>query len=267
MLQAFWGFAGQLFRLRGMIWAMARRDLAARYVGSAGGIFWAVVQPLVTVAVYWFVFSVGFRAQGPGGAPFILYFLGGFVPWLFFSEVVNASVPAVVGNAHLVKKTLFPTQILPVVQVVAASAAHGALLLAYIGLAAATVGASWISLPQLLYYYLALAALALGFGWLLSALQVFSRDVQQGAAVALNLWFWLTPIVWTADLLPPEYRWIVDANPMSYVVQGYRDSVLGGGAIWDRPLAAAGYWLAAGGALALGALVFRRLKPEFADVL
>lgn len=267
MSNAFFGFILQLARLRGLIWAMARRELEARYVGSIGGIVWAIVQPLVTVAVYWFVFSVGFRAQGPSGMPFILYFLGGFVPWLFFNEVLNASIPSVVGNAHLVKKTLFPTQILPIVQIVAASVTHAALVITFVVLVAVGRDVPWWLLPQLVYYFLAMVVLALGLGWLLSALQVFSRDVQQGMGVFLNLWFWMTPIVWTEDLLPPRYHWIVDVNPLHHIVQGYRDTLLHGIGVWEHPEAVLGYWLIAGTAFVVGAHVFRRLKPEFADVL
>ena len=125
------GFASQVLRLRGLIWAMARREMAQRYAGTLGGLLWAVVQPLVTVAVYWFVFSVGFRAQGPQGLPFILYFLGGFIPWLFFQELLTSCASCVVGNAHLVKKTLFPIHVMPVILLTVSSITHAVLLLIF----------------------------------------------------------------------------------------------------------------------------------------
>jgi ABC-type polysaccharide/polyol phosphate export permease len=261
------GFAQQLWRLRGMIWAMARRELSARYVGAAGGMLWALLQPLTTVAVYWFVFSVGFKAQGPGGSPFILYFLCGYAPWLLFTETVQASAASVVGNVHLVKKTVFPTQILPLVHLTAATATHVVLLAVLLTATVLERGAPSPALFQLIYYFAGLCALALGLGWALAALQVFSRDVQQILSVMLNLWFWLTPVVWVEEMMPEELRWALRLNPMHYVVQGYRDALLGGPPFWSDLWAAAGFWAAAVVVLAAGAHVFRRLKPEFADVL
>jgi len=102
--------ACDLARSRQMIWVMAVRDMQARYVGSVGGFLWVVAQPLAMVAVYYFVFAVGFRAQGPTGTSYVVWFVGGLVPWMFFAETLGPITNSVVGNAHLVKKTLFPSE-------------------------------------------------------------------------------------------------------------------------------------------------------------
>lgn len=265
-MRALVAFPLELVRLRAMIWAMARRELAARYAGTLGGMVWAVLQPLAVVGVFWFVFSVGFKAQGPGGAPFITYFLAGYIPWLLFSEVLQTSVPSVVANAHLVKKTLFPTQILPLVQLVSSGVTHAVLLVVLLaGLAAG--GALSATAPHVVYYFGALCCLTLGLSWTLAAIQVFHRDVAQILTVVLNLWFWLTPIVWTEDVMPAEFRWAIDWNPVHYVVAGYRGALMGGLAPWHDPVAALRFWVVALPALMLGIFVFRRLKPDFADVL
>lgn len=251
-----------------MIWAMARRELAARYAGTVGGALWALFQPLTTVAVFWFVFSVGFKARGPGDTPFILYFLCGYAPWLFFTETVLASAGSVAGSAHLVKKTIFPTQILPVAHLTAALTIHLALLaVVLVILAVNGVTPHLLTLPLLLYHLLGLCALALGLGWALAALQVFSRDVQQILTVMLNLWFWLTPIVWVEEMMPEGLRWLLQLNPMHHVTQGYRAALMGGEPFWLDPGGVALFWLTALIILAGGAHIFRRLKPEFADVL
>ena len=111
-------FLTNIYRHRHMINIMARREFETRYVGTHGGALWAITHPLALVVIFWFVFSVGFKAQGPGNTPFVLYFVSGLVPWLMFNEVLGASTNGVTGNVHLVKKTIFPTEILPLVFVI-----------------------------------------------------------------------------------------------------------------------------------------------------
>lgn len=266
MIRTILAILRELLQLRGMIWAMARRELAARYVGTVGGMVWAIVQPLATVVVFWFVFSVGFKAQGPNGSSFILYFLCGYIPWLFFSEVLQTSATAITGNAHLVKKTLFPTQILPLIQMASAGVAH-AVLLAILAAAVLIRGKAPFAMPQVVYYFGALCCLSLGLAWLLAAIQVFYRDVTQILGIVLNLWFWLTPIVWNEEIMPAEFHWAIDWNPMAHIVHGYRHSFLDAVPVWHDPAGALRFWLLALPVLLFGALVFRRLKPDFADVL
>jgi lipopolysaccharide transport system permease protein/teichoic acid transport system permease protein len=246
---------------------MAVRDLSARYVGTLGGVLWAVFHPLVTVVIYWFVFSIGFKAQGRAGMPFVLYFVGGLVPWLFFSEVLSSSINAVTTNAHLLKRTVFPAEILPVVHLVSASFVH-AMMFAVVYILAWYYGyGPSLGVIQVIYYYGALSCFVLGLSWFFGSLQVFHRDVGQGIAVSLGLWFWLTPIVWSAEMVPPRFIGVLEYNPIYYVVEGYRAALITGQPVsmdWGRGLR---FWLITGPVFFVGAYVFRRLKPDFADVL
>jgi lipopolysaccharide transport system permease protein/teichoic acid transport system permease protein len=260
-------FLLRLHRYRGAIWALAKHDLFTRYVGTLGGPLWAVFHPLATVAIYWFVFSVGFKATGPAGIPFVIYFITGLLPWLLFNNTVLSSVSVVTRNVHLVKKTVFPTEVLPVVNLVSESLTHVAMV--------AVVGAVlWhygyhptLSLFQVGYFYIALAIFVLGLSWLLSSLHVFHRDIGQGLAVFLSLWFWLTPIVWTGDMIPENYRWLVQLNPLLYVVDGYRRALLHQSMAWPEISAASYFWLITIVVFFSGAQCFSRLKPHFADVV
>ena len=261
------GFLGKLYRYRGTIWAMAKHDLTSRYVGTIGGPLWAILNPAATVAIYWVVFSVGFKAMGPSGMPFVLYFMSGLVPWLLFNNTIMTSVSAVTGRPHLVKKIVFPTEVLPIVNLVSETFTHVAMLLIllvvmwYYGLRPTPF------LFQTAYYYAALCFFLVGLSWLLSSLQVFHRDVAQGISVVLNFWFWLTPIVWTNDMVPEKYRWMLQLNPVAYVVEGYRKSLLQQEPAWADLRSGMCYWASTMIILVAGAYVFRRLKPEFADVL
>ena len=246
---------------------MAIRELAARYVGTLGGAVWAIVHPLAIVATFWLVFSVGFKARGPDNMPFVLYFLCGLIPWLTFSEVLTASTSAVTGNAHLVKKIVFPSEVLPFVYLGTSAITHVALVAILVAVTVIYGYGPSIYALQLPYYFLAMCFLLLGLSWFLSALNVFHRDVGQAVAVVLNLWFWLTPIVWTVDMIPAEYGWLLRLNPILYVVEGYRNALVYAQPFWADVAGGAYYWSVALMCFGLGAYVFRRLKPEFADVL
>jgi len=260
-------FLDKLYRYRGTIWAIAKHDLASRYVGTVGGLLWAILHPLATVVVYWAVFSLGFKATGPSGMPFVLYFVSGLVPWLLFNNTVMTSVSAVVSKPHLVKKILFPTEVLPLAVLVSETATHFAMLFILLGVIWFYGYQASPFLFQTGYYYLALCLFVLGLSWLLSSLQVFHRDVAQGMTVILNFWFWLTPIVWTNDMVPAEHRWMLRLNPLAYVVEGYRKSLVYHQPAWSDVTGAVCYWLITAGTLLIGGFVFRRLKTEFADVL
>jgi ABC-type polysaccharide/polyol phosphate export permease len=263
----FFAFLKRRFERREMIAALTLQALRTRYVGTVGGFAWALAQPLAMIATYWFVFSLGFKLRGSGGEPFILFFVVGMAPWLFFSEAVTAAAGSVVGQPHLVKKIVFPTEILPIVQVSASATVH-LLVLAITAAIMAWYGRQpgWHAI-FLLYYMAAAAVLAVGLGWLTAALQVFFRDVAQIIPVLFGFWFWLTPIVWSAEILPAGLHGWLRLNPVHYLVQGYRDSLIYGLAPTERLADGLVFWLQALFVLALGVYVFRRLKPEFAEVI
>ncbi|NWB87270.1 ABC transporter permease [Pseudomonas gingeri] len=256
-----------VFRHRALILALAMRDLQSRYVGTLGGMLWAFAHPLAVVAVFYFVFAVGFRSQGPVNTSFILWFVCGLVPWFFFSDALQAITHSVTRNSHLVKKTVFPTEVLPLVHLLAGLIPHGVFLLVLAGL---MLFYNVPLLPERLlfvYFLFCTGVLLLGLGWLLAALQVFYRDIGQALTILLNLWFWSTPIVWSSDIMPPVIaKWMV-YNPMYYIVQGYREALIFQRVslpALDQTLV---FWGGSLFLLFLGSFIFRRLKPEFADVL
>lgn len=256
-----------LFQYQYLIVSLACRELRARYVGTVGGILWTFIHPVLLMAVFYVVFSLGFKATGPRGVPFTLWFVCGMVPWLFFSDTLHGAASSVVRSASLIKKTVFPSEVLPVAHVVAGIVTHGVFLITFF------VMVSWsgvILVPARLlvvWFLCGLALLLIGLGWLLAAIQVFYRDVTQFLAVIVNIWFWVTPIVWYPEMLPPEYRSLLFLNPMYYVVEGYRGILIGEEITWPEQTSALVFWGTVIAVLAIGATIFRRLKPAFADVL
>lgn len=260
-------FARRTFRYRSMIWAMSKRQIKTQYIGTLAGFVWTVVQPLSLILVYWLVFSWGLKVQHPGGAAFIVVFVCGLAPWLFFAEILGSATNSIIANSNLVKKVVFPVEILPIVNITASLIGHMVML--SIVLILLISHGQWPTLHAVQVFYLSFAvcALGLGMGWLTSAINVFYRDVGQIITVILNMWFWLTPIVWPFEQIPPGYRVYAKLNPMYYIVSGYRDALVYHKWVvlnldltlyfWSVCL----FWLLA------GSYVFRRLKREFADVL
>ena len=252
---------------REMVSALALRDFQRRYAGTIAGSLWAVAHPLAIVAVFYFVFSIGFKAKGPDDVPFILWFSVGLMAWSFFNDTLIAITNSIVGNAHLVKKTVFPVEILAVVQMVSSLLPH-LVFLAVIVIVLALNNIDFHSYRFLVFYFmLCSGVLVLGLGWILSALEVFYRDISQALTIIMNLWFWLTPIVWDPALMPQEYHWIFTWNPLNYVVDGYRGMLIYSQPRWPDISDTTHFWCVALSLLLLGSTVFRRLKPEFADVL
>lgn len=260
-------FFRQVFRHRDMILALAVRDLQSRYVGTLGGFLWAFVHPFAIVAVFYFVFAVGFRAQGPSSTPFILWFVCGLVPWFFFNDALLAITNSITSNAHLVKKTIFPTEVLPLVHVISSLFPHLMFMSILVGMLVFFNIPFSIERLLVVYYLVCTVTLVLGLGWLLSAMQVFYRDIAQAMTIILNLWFWVTPIVWSQAIVPEEYRSLLSYNPIFYIVEGYRGLMIYNTTVWPTAQQTVCFWGISLTFLFVGIYVFRRLKPEFADVI
>lgn len=259
--------AATLIRGCKLIWMMAEYNLAARYAGTAGGIVWNIIQPLTSIAVFWLVFSLGFRATGPLGMPFVLYFVSGLVPWLFYSEALNTGTTSVTANAHLIRKTTFAAEMLPLISLASALMNHAIfLVIAIAAICAHGIGLSTkiIFIP---YYMLCAAALTIGLAWLLSSLNVFFRDIGEVLGTLMNFWFWLTPVVWTADMVPEPWRWLLAVNPAHYIVEGYRRCLIYDTGALPSGWETAVFWTTTLLLLAAGLATFRHLKKDFVDVL
>jgi len=261
-------FLKLIYLYRSMITAMAMREIQSRYIGTLGGAAWSVIQPLMMIFVYWFVFSVGFKVKPAGDVPFIVVFLCGMIPWMMFTEVLFSSTNAIVVNSHLVKKAiLFPTEILPFTYLFASLITHSIVLIIFIIVMIFNKVPFSIYNLQFVYYLFALSIFSLGLSWLLSAINVFVKDTLQILGVVTNMWFWVTPIVWSLDMLPQKYHYIVKLNPVYYIVDGYKSCFIYHTSFWHNWQLGLYFWVFCLTVLVIGASVFRRLKPEFAEVL
>ena len=260
-------FVKFLFSHKYLIWSMAKREIAAQYVGSFLGFMWTFIRPIVTICIFWFVFSVGFKSKPMGDVPFVVWLAAGLAPWFCFSDIVTSSTGAVVGNAHLVKKTQFPPQILPVIKLISGLVTHSVFIVILVALLLIQEVPITIYSFQFIYYLFCFSMLALGISWLVSSLNVFIRDVGQMITLLLQVGFWGTPIFWDINMFSePIQKWL-KLNPFCYIVQGYRDSFISGIGFWEHGAYNLYFWAVTFAALLGGAFVFRKLRPQFSDVL
>ena len=256
-----------IYHHHALILALALRDLQSRYAGTLGGVLWTFAHPVAVISIFYFVFAIGFRSQGPARTPFILWFVCGYVPWLFFNETLLAATDSITWHAHLIKKTVFPSEILPFFHLTSGLVLHAIFLLIVVGMLA------FFNVPfqagrfLVIYFLICSCVFLLGLGWMLSAPQVFYRDISHALSIILNLWFWVTPIVWSPNNIPAEYQGLLFHNPMDYIIEGYRGLLNFDTAVWPSAGQTAYFWSIATLTFVVGAYVFGRLKPEFVDVM
>lgn len=267
-IKEFYRFLKHIKESRDLLFVLAYNDFKQQYLGTYFGILWAVLRPALFIVVIWFVFTYGFKSRpSDDQTPFALWLLCGMIPWFFFADSVNKGMNAVVGNAFLVKKVAFRVSILPLVNVLSALGIHLVLvtiLVLVFLLHGLFPTIYWLQLP---YYILCMVMLVTGLGWLTSSLRVFVKDIGEFIGVFIQFGFWLTPIFWSFKLIPEQYHYIIKLNPMVYVVEGFRDTLIYQKWFWEKGGDTLQFLTIACFLIILGAVVFKRLRPHFGDVL
>lgn len=259
----------ELIQNRALILNLAKNDFKVKFAGSYLGIVWAFVQPIVTILVYWFVFSVGLKAGSVSDYPFVLYLVSGIIPWLFFQEALNGGTNALIEYSYLVKKVVFKISILPIVKIVSALFVHLFFIAFSLILCWLYGYAPGLHTLQIVYYTGCTFLLTLGLVYATSAIVLFFRDLTQIIGILLQVGVWMTPIMWDLNMLS-EHPLLMKAfklNPMYYIVSGYRDSMLGKVWFWEYFGWTIYFWAVTVILFGVGTVIFKRLKPHFADVL
>jgi homopolymeric O-antigen transport system permease protein len=261
--------ARQIFRYRGLLATLTSRELKARYRGSVLGFLWSLANPLLLLAVYTFVFSVIFKPRVAGADPYALFVVSGLFPWIWLATSTLEGSMSLVANSGLIRKAVFPAELLPMVTVLS-NLVH--LLLALpilaVGLVAGRLlhypvgGAGAVALPAiLLLQLLAIAGLALG----VAALTVHFKDVRDLLANLFTLLFFLTPVLYPLDSLrayPPIF-WLVRTNPFTPFTLAYQETLFYGRL--PAPLLWAQMGLVSLLAWGLGASLFERLRETLVE--
>jgi lipopolysaccharide transport system permease protein len=254
---------GDLWAYRELLYFLTWRDIKVRYKQTLMGVAWVVVQPLLTMLIFTLVFTKFVRLE-EGAIPYPLFAYAGLLLWTFFSVSVTSGTNSLIGNTSLVTKVYFPRAFIPAAAVGAGLVDFGvgAVLLAALAVYYG-VGVTWGLL--LLPIFVALgAALALAVGMIASALTVRYRDLRHALPFLLQLWMFASPVIYPLGVVPERWRWVLAANPLTGVLEGFRASLTGTPFDWQLVAVPA---VAAPILLAVAFYVFRQLEDTFADII
>jgi lipopolysaccharide transport system permease protein len=245
-----------------------RREIKNRYLGSFSGGLWALLQPLIQLAVYSFVFVRIFKAPLPEGSTvgYVPFLFMGLWPWNAFAESLSRSCTSIQDNAALIGKVAMPREVLVLSTVAATFLVQLAGFIAVcVVLRIAGIPVSLSLLPFAILEFVQLFVFALGLAFLLSALQVFVRDFASALPQLLMLWMFASPIFYSRESLPERYRPVLDWNPVTHYTEAFRAILLGSGSmsLMESCLSVVVALIV----FALGMTIFRRLKPHFEDFL
>ncbi|MCP5104362.1 MAG: ABC transporter permease [bacterium] len=267
-IKKFWGI---IFQKRNAVYEIAKREFQAQNKNTYLGIIWGYIQPLTYILLLTIVFSIGLRGHKPGGpgVPFMVYLISGMIAWQFFTASLISLTQVVKSHSFLIKKGDFSLGILHIANILSSLLPHFILIIV------AVIVCWFKGLPpniyniQLIYYLAAMLFLLLGLGWITSSTSLFIQDVSNVVAILTQFGFWLTPIIWNLKKinLDKKYHWIVKLNPMCYIIDGYRDSLIYKVPFWSKPIETLYFWGFTAVVLVIGIVVFRKLKPHFGEVV
>jgi lipopolysaccharide transport system permease protein len=254
----------ELWDYRELLYFLVWRDVKVRYKQAALGAAWAILQPLLTMLIFSVIFGM-FAKVPSDGTPYPLFAFVALVPWNFFATSLGQSSNSVVGSANLITKVYFPRLAIPLASVLAGLVDFALSFIVLLGMMvyyhhAPTIHVLWLPL----FILLGLAA-AVGMGFWLSAMNVKYRDVRYVVPFLVQFWMYASPIIYPSSMIPARYRTLYALNPIVGVVDGFRWALLG-------TKTAPGPMLAVSSAATLvflvgGALYFRRMEAEFADIV
>jgi len=255
--------ARDLWSYRELFFFLAWRDITIRYRQTILGAAWAVLQPVITMLVFTFLFGVVVKVD-TGGIPGPIFYFSALLPWLYFAATVSNSGNSLVSNGDLIKKVYFPRLILPGAGALVGlvDMAIGALILivmmAYYGVLSSRL-LLWLPLTGLLF------AFSFAVGVVLSATNVKYRDVKHAIPFMIQIWMFLTPVIYPTTAIPPQFRWLLALNPLSGIIEAFRATVAPS-ASFDT----SGLLLSIGATilvLIVGMTYFRRVEGYFTDIV
>jgi lipopolysaccharide transport system permease protein len=255
----------ELLRHRELLWLITQREIKVRYKQSILGVLWAILQPFSLMIVFTIFFSWFARMQSDS-IPYPLFSYAALLPWTFFSSSLSSAIPSLIANSHIITKIYFPREIVPLASVFAAfldfiiASAIFVLMMVFYG-----VTPTWNVL-----YILPLAAIQIAFTTgiclLLSAFTVLYRDVRHMLPLVIQIWMFVTPILYPVSVVPARWRvWYLTLNPMAVIIDGYRRAAIQGVPPQLHYLALAA--VVSGVLVWLGYKYFKHLEREFADIV
>lgn len=267
LIRSCYDFIFDIWKYRGLLWSLTKKDIKKRYAGSYLGILWAFIQPTITIMIFWFVFQVGFKSKPVDNVPFVLWLICGMFPWFFFSDAIQNATNSICDNSFLVKKVVFRVSLLPIIQILSALVINIFFVVILFFMFTLYGFVPNVYNLQIVYYIFCSISFVFGLSLITSSLAVFIRDIGQAVAMLIQFGFWGTPIFWSLKSIPEYYHWIFKLNPMYYIIEGYRASFIYNTWFWERGYVNLVFWFFTVVFVFFGVAIYKKLRPHFADVL
>jgi ABC-type polysaccharide/polyol phosphate export permease len=262
-------FVREIFSNSYALRTLVIRDFQSRYLASYIGLPWAFIQPSAYILVVWFAFSVGLRTGNTSaGTPFAAWLMVAMIPWLFISQTMQVSSKSLAEYSYLIKKTKINAAVIPLIKVLSGLMVHIVLIVLIMLILIFNYkiypSIYWI---QIFYYMFATIVVLTGISWFVAAIDVFMSDMGHLVTVLSTMLFWATPIIWPYAMLEGNLKYIALLNPFFYITEGYRYTFLQEKWFFQFAEMNIFFWSVTFVVFIAGALTFRKLKPEFGDVL
>lgn len=250
------------------ILSISKYELLSDMRDSKLGIIWNILNPLIQVSTYWFVFGIGIRGgEAVSGVEFLDWMMAGLLVWFFISPCITKGVNAISSKINVVTKMKFPISILPATVVLKELFNHlFMLVIVYLLFLIRGMPPSIYNL-QVFYYMICIVALSISLSMITSSLNVFTKDVRKMVNASMRILMYLTPILWTMDKLPVSMKMVMKCNPIFYIVEGYRDCFFYHKGILASPREMAIFWLTVGVLFIIGSNLIYKFKHRFIDLL
>lgn len=255
----------EVWAYRELLYFLTWRDVKVRYKQTFLGVAWAIIQPVFTMVIFTLFFGqlAGLQSR-TGGIPYPLFAYAGLLPWTFFSNSLTASGNSLVGSANLITKVYFPRIIVPTAAVAAGLLDLGIAFSIVVVLMVYYQVPPSLNLLMLPALVLLITALATAVGMWFSALNVKYRDIRFALPFLIQLWMFVSPIIYPATILPERWRWLLELNPLTGIIEGFRSALFGRPFNWTALSISAGITLVA---LIYAAYSFKRVERRFADII
>lgn len=263
-----WQVIKQQFLHRDLIYRLSLYEMKSNYKMHYLGAFWQLMNPLLQIGVYWFVFGLGIRGGSPiGDTPFFLWLLAGLVPWLYISPTLTQASNSVYSKVNVVSKMKFPVSVLPSIKIMENTFTFIIMLIITVVIFLFNGVFSGIYLIQLAYYLVCMWVLLFGLTLLFSTLTTIIRDIQSMIQSGMRMMMFTLPIVWNVSNLPDIAVNILKLNPFYYIIEGIRDSLVGGNWFYQDPAYTLYFWSISLLILFIASSVHFKFRHKFVDYI
>jgi lipopolysaccharide transport system permease protein len=260
-------FIRQIFLNRRIITELTRRDFMTKYVQNLLGLSWAILEPLAMMLILWIVFSEIFHRPQRMDYPFVVFLLSGIVAYDFFNKTINQTTRSIHTFSFLVKQVNFRVAVVQLIMIFTELIIHFIVLAIVIPIFLLNGIAPSFYWLQVFYYMFCSCILLMGISWFTASVVLFFPDIKIIISIIMRMLFFMTPIFWTPATMAPKLVNIFKFNPLFYLAQGYRNSFLFHKPFWDDLPAMLYFWGFTLFFLVLGVYTFKKLRPQFADVI